>query len=200
MKEVIKLNQEKYIELQRKIYGIAKAHGWHEQPLSPQHYCGLIMTEVAEIVEADRNGRRAQTTHFEALLSDNKPESKTQKAVFRMWYMRAYNEYIKGSIEEEFADVVIRLLDMAQDIYGDKMKWGVGATSVFRYVNEGMSVVVNALYFIRGVLNVRMNEICDSVTFMHEWAHHLGIDLDKHIEWKMKYNEFRSYKHGGKKY
>ena len=27
-----------------------------------------------------------------------------------------------------------------------------------------------------------------------------GIDLWQHIEWKMKYNELRSYKHGGKKY
>lgn len=29
---------------------------------------------------------------------------------------------------------------------------------------------------------------------------YFGIDLDTHIKWKMKYNELRPYKHGGKKY
>ena len=33
-----------------------------------------------------------------------------------------------------------------------------------------------------------------------ENADQLGIDLEWHIEHKMKYNELRPYKHGGKKY
>ena len=36
---------------------------------------------------------------------------------------------------------------------------------------------------------------------MYAWAESLGIDnLDDHIRWKMKFNELRPYKHGGKKY
>lgn len=31
-------------------------------------------------------------------------------------------------------------------------------------------------------------------------CYHPDIDLDTHIKWKMKYNELRPYKHGGKKY
>ena len=42
--------------------------------------------------------------------------------------------------------------------------------------------------------------ISDCVSYMFDWAQHLGSDLGQHIEWKMKYNKLRPYKHGGKKY
>lgn len=193
MEKEITLNQERYMELQRKVYDIAKAHGWHDRTLSPQHYCGLIMTEVAEIVEADRKGRRAQTAEFKRALT-------FEAANKDSYFNDCYKDYIKGSIEEEFADVVIRLLDMAQGLHGDEMCWFCGRKTVFRDTNGEMSVVENAWYFIKGVLNWGMLDICDSVTFMCVWAQHLGIDLWQHIEWKMKYNEYRPYKHGGKRY
>ena len=32
--------------------------------------------------------------------------------------------------------------------------------------------------------------------FVHYWALEMGIDLSRHIDLKMKYNESRGYKHG----
>ena len=53
------LDPERLAKLQQRIWDVATAHGWHEQPIPTAQYCGLIMTEMAEAIEADRNGRRA---------------------------------------------------------------------------------------------------------------------------------------------
>ena len=186
------LDPERLAKLQQRIWDVATAHGWHEKPISTAQYCGLIMTEMAEAVEADRNGRRSEDAEFKRAL--------TFGAVNKDLYFKAcYKYYIKGSIEEEFADVVIRVLDMAQEVHGDKMRW-LGYYPYGQVYQENESFIENAWYFIREVLNWGTMNISDCVSFMFDWAQHLGIDLWQHIEWKMKYNELRAYKHGGKKY
>ena len=179
------LDPERLAKLQQRIWDVATAHGWHENPISTAQYCGLIMTEMAEAVEADRNGRRFKMT--------SAPPEDLQ------WFKGWYQEWVKGSIEEEFADVVIRVLDMAQEVHGDKMRW-LGYYPYGQVYQENESFIENAWYFIREVLNWGTMNISDCVSFMFDWAQHLGIDLWQHIEWKMKYNELRPYKHGGKKY
>ena len=184
------LDPERLAELQKRIWDVATAHGWHEKPISTAQYCGLVMTEMAEAVESDRNGRRAETEEFKRALTFGKGDG---------YFKACYKDYIKGSIEEEFADVVIRVLDMAQEVHGDKMRW-LGYYPWGQVYHENDSFIENAWYFIREVLNWGTMNISDCVSFMFDWAQHLGIDLWQHIEWKMKYNEMRPYKHGGKKY
>ena len=179
------LDPERLAKLQQRIWDVATAHGWHEQSISTAQYCGLIMTEMAEAVEADRNGRRFK-------MASAPPED-------IQWFKGWYQEWVKGTIEEEFADVVIRVLDMAQEVHGDKMRW-LGYYPYGQVYHENESFIENAWYFIREVLNWGTMNISDCVSFMFDWAQHLGIDLWQHIEWKMKYNELRPYKHGGKKY
>ena len=185
------LDPERLAKLQQRIWDVAKAHGWHEQPISTVQYCGLIMTEMAEAVEADRNGRRADMESFNERMSNLDGSDECFKEM--------YKRYVKGSIEEEFADVVIRVLDMAQEVHGDRMRW-LGYYPWGQVYHEDKSFIENAWYFIREVLNWGTMNISDSVSFMFDWAQDLGIDLWQHIEWKMKYNELRPYKHGGKKY
>ena len=186
------LDPERLAKLQQRIWDVATAHGWHEQPISTAQYCGLIMTEMAEAVEADRNSRRSMDAEFKSVLTF---EAANKDTCFKA----CYKYYIKGSIEEEFADVVIRVLDMAQEVHGDKMRW-LGYYPYGQVYQENESFIENAWYFIREVLNWGTMNISDCVSFMFDWAQHLGIDLWQHIEWKMKNNELRPYKHGGKKY
>ena len=185
------LDPERLAKLQQRIWEIATAHGWHEQPIPTAQYCGLIMTEMAEAIEADRNGRRADMESFNERMSNLDGSDECFKEM--------YKRYIKGSIEEEFADVVIRVLDMAQEVHGDRMRW-LGFYPWGQVYHEDKSFIENAWYFIREILNWGTMNISDSVSFMFDWAQDLGIDLWQHIEWKMKYNELRPYKHGGKKY
>ena len=184
----------------KSIFENATAHGWHDQPISTGQYCGLIMTEMAEAVEADRNNKRAKTDMMaDVMRVQAESEIGLSELWYEDWFEIYYCEYIKGSIEEEFADVVIRVLDMAQEVHGDNMKW-LGCYPYGQVYHENESFIENAWYFIREVLNWGTMNISDCISFMYDWAHDLGIDLDKHIEWKMKYNELRPYKHGGKKY
>ena len=118
---------------------------------------------------------------------------------YESWFQVYYREYIKGSIEEEFADIVIRIFDMAQGIHGDKMVWKCYYPYGDRFMQD-KSFVENAWHFTKETLNWGTMNITDSVFYIFDWADFLGIDLLTHIEWKMKYNELREYKHGGKKY
>ena len=193
------LDPERLAKLQQRIWDVATAHGWHEKPISTAQYCGLIMTEMAEAVEADRNGRRAKTDMMADVIKKQAKGIGLTQQWYETWFMVYYRMHVKGSIEEEFADVVIRVLDMAQEVHGDNMKWS-GYYPFGQVYMESKSFIENAWYFIREVLNWGTMNISDCVSFMFDWAQDLGIDLWQHIEWKMKYNEMRPYKHGGKKY
>ena len=177
----MELKENKLNKWAKEIHDNATAHGWHEEKHSPEHWLSLIMCEVAEAIEADRKNKRCM----------RKEVSKY------MPFDRFYFDWVKGTVEEEFADIVIRLLDMKYEIYGDDFNW------MSAYVAEPLpkhSICENAWLFTKALLVATQSGIVVSIAFMYNWAELLGIDLDQHIEWKMKYNESRPYKHGGKKY
>jgi len=178
------MDAEKLTKWSKEIYENAAAHGWHEEKHSPEHYLGLIMTEVAEAVEADRKNRYCGFVNLELL---------DQISDFGSWYRGG----VKGTVDEEFADIVIRLLDMAVELYGD-----------FKYLepykkivpSKTLSLVENLWFFVKNKLYHYQPQISEAIVFIYDLAGQLHIDLDQHIEWKMRYNSLREYKHGGKKY
>ena len=195
------MNPDKFYDYMDRIWMIATDHGWHEHPLSDDHYCGLIMTEMAEAVEADRNGRRANTEMMaDVMKTQAEGEIGLTQQWYEMWFQTYYKEYVKGSIEEEFADVVIRIFDMAYELHNKRMYPWHGYDDYGDDFRKEKSFVENAWYFLKEKLNTGTMNISDSVSYMYAWADHLNINLDLHIQWKMKYNELRPYKHGGKKY
>jgi NTP pyrophosphatase (non-canonical NTP hydrolase) len=97
----------------------------------------LIHSELSEALEADRNEKSANLKAFDKAMLELKEENSfgnTEEATL-------FQKYIKNTIEDELADVIIRTLDLCG---------------------------------------------------------HLGIDIERHVELKMKYNELREYKHGKK--
>ena len=179
------MNTDKLSRWSKEIHETATAHGWHEEKHSPEHYLGLIMTEVAEAVEADRKDRKFKLCC--CVPDDGK------------FFVGWYNEWVKGSVDEEFADIVIRLLDMAYEIHGKNMEY-ISDRFIGTHFNKNLPFIKNAWNFVRYVLDYGWIEINDSIRFIYDWAEHLGIDLDQHIEWKIRYNSLRDWKHGGKKY
>jgi len=95
----------------------------------------LTVSEISEALEADRNDKYSDVIEFEKMLSID--ELKGDDSHF----IASYNINIKNTFNEEIADAVMRLFDIAK---------------------------------------------------------YKGIDLQFHIEQKMRYNKLRPHKHGKK--
>lgn len=175
-------------ELRDHAYQTAKEHGWHEKKLSNETYLMLIITEIAEAVQADRKGRHADRQAFEKNIS----------------LASAYDFFLKGTVEDELADVVIRCLSFAghrrwdlqhalddilstseaDEIFGDET-----FAEMAYYTCEGIIMAIDQEKTVHSVL-------ADVVSY----CKYKGIDIDWHVRQKMRYNELRPYKHGGKAY
>lgn len=118
-------------ELAKKVHENAKAKGFFETEKNIGEMLALFHSEVSEALEADRNGKYCQLDDV-SLLTDI-PDS--------VYFTSEYKTDVKGTFEEEMADIVIRVMDMC----------------AFK-----------------------------------------GIDLEAHIQAKMRYNSLREYKHGKK--
>lgn len=173
-------------EWQKEIAKTATEHGWHETEQPVGVYMCLIMTEVAEAVEADRMGRNYKLTK-----NDYKAGDVDDDISFKNFYL----DNIKGTVGEEFADIVIRLLDYSGVMWPEGINLGYAA-----HMPHRDNFAENAWAFSKYVLSYTEESVSDSIWYVIKWAEFLGIDLEQNIIWKMRYNKMRPYKHGGKKY
>ena len=117
----------------------------------------------------------------------------------------AYNETIKGSIEEELADAVIRLLDLCGlrkiDIedFTEEMLYGAEESCNDETFTESIyaisTIPIRYEYEYDCPLEGQLNGMLFAIFGL---AKHLDIDLIWHINQKMRYNELRENKHGKK--
>lgn len=193
-------------ELIDEAYSIAKMNGWHNEEHSDSHCLMLIITEIAEAVNADRNNSHADIASFKEIMSDI-PSGATL-AEHNDWFKKAFENHIKNTVEDELSDVVIRCLDLcglksinlssisfpienSREHIKVRSKltfteWCYDVTQVIaRYNKENYPIG----YLFVGVLQ----ELCCIAKINN-------FDLLWHIRTKMNYNRLRGYRHGGKKY
>lgn len=183
---------KKLNELKDRAYKNAVAHGWHEKDLSDEHFLCLVISELMEAVEADRKEKHADVDAYSKLKGSLMFETDLERA-----FTLSYDEHIKGSIEEELADACIRLLDLA-GLRGIFIRGSVSSV-----VQEDKTFTENVYYIIAELTNSKYtakSNIDYTLSQIQKLADMMKIDLLWHIEQKMKYNELRPYKHGGKKY
>ena len=96
------MNTDELNALKDKAYKTAVAHGFHEEEKPDAYWLGLVMSEAGEAINADRKGLHADTKRFEEVM-----------AMRCITPRVAFEENIKDSVEDEIADIVIRLLDFA---------------------------------------------------------------------------------------
>lgn len=176
-------------KLRDEAYETAKAHGWHDEEYSDEHWLMLIITEIAEAVQADRKGRYA---HKELFDTDEKDEN--------VWAFN-FESYIKNRVEDELADTVIRILDLAGligcDLSNVKTLLDRGMNKVKETFPEFMYRVCQSLTDEIETLRSRLNY---GIAVIIGYCKQKDIDIEFFIEQKMKYNRLREYKHGNKKY
>ena len=190
------MKEVNFNELARKAFENARQKGFHDENYTDWHWMMLIVCELAEAVEADRNGKRAERKEYERLV--NECEEILRPHLFEM--------YIKDTVEDELADAVIRLLDYAG------MK-GLRFPKDF-VTKENLELTMNSCwgkslrYFLRTfaerVYARCINELYESgkdnpenvVYNIFVIAELYEIDLIWFIREKMKYNETREVLHG----
>lgn len=95
------MNTEELNALKDRAYKTAVAHGFHEEEKPDAYWLGLVMSEMGEAINADQKGLRANVVRFVEDMELGNP------------FKESFEAHIKDSLEDELADVVIRLFDFA---------------------------------------------------------------------------------------
>lgn len=183
-------------KLSKEIYEANKAKGFHEVKHSIEHLFCLVISELMEAVEADRNNLKADVLEFEMCMCGVLEED------YERWFKKQFEWCIKDSVADEMADAVIRLLDTAGAL-GMQLK-EIAKDNNFDYYatkdgfikhsfTENIFHIIDRYFRSSEIINDRMSRMIFYIDILCEV---LTIDLWKHVELKLKYNSLRPYKHG----
>ena len=179
-------------KLSQEAFETAKAHGWHDIELPDETYLMLIITEIAEAVQADRKDRRADTARFKECMA----------AIERTgddWFMTVFAVHIDGTVECELADIIIRCLDLAA-LHGISLDGVTEGTQPFHVRDYSLARLCYALCcHVTAIIPLRC-KIAGVMAYTLAWCSFNSIDIGFFVEQKMRYNKLRDYKHGNKKY
>lgn len=191
------MNTEELNALKDRAYKCAVEHGFHEEEKSDAFYLGLVMSEAGEAINADRKGRHADIKGFEENF-----EILPFEVIFK--------GHIKDSVEDEIADIVIRLLDFAG------MKGYTLLISGFSELPSNAIIetfagngLAGTLFHLNGVLSDSLDDNTTKATVgivinilsdcFDKMTGGSDCDLWWFVKQKMRYNELRP-KLNGKKY
>jgi len=234
------------IELAPSIYEGNKQRGFWEKGAGEckTERTVLIITELAEAVEAHRHGKQYNPKLRNDWFRDMPYDDNEIGFIFRnkgnyqgnytgmlnvelldeAQWLFIFKSQVKDTVEDEMADVVIRFLDTCQG-------FSLGLASAMGFISEevlkepigfkntsfiiGIHYLINRISVIAGYISdketVNDNEgyylnilqyqksalancFLDIVWFCQEH----NIDIVQHVNWKLKYNATRPYKHGKK--
>ena len=189
-------------ELRDKAYRNAVTHGFHDEELSNEHCLCLVISELMEAVEADRKGRFAKVpVDKKGTIFDERTFHYQNK-----YFAENFETYIKDCVEDELADAVIRLLDLAGlrnisiDDFLEEAIYGASESCVGETFTESIYAIstLPIRHFYKYNYSFE-NQIGHMLLSIFGLAKHLNIDLLWHVNQKMRYNELRENKHGKRK-
>lgn len=192
-------------ELVQKSFDTACDHGFHDEAHSDEHYMMLVISEIGEMVEADRKNRHANIAAFKAL-EEVRIGSDEEYAEY---FDKCFVEHIKDTFEDELADVVIRLFDYLGTIESLPFMLEDGLVDMekeFKDIFGGYSTCEHCYALTKLVVGIPQgktnNEKAYNVgavlSLAYELSKSMGFDLLTHVRLKMQYNEHRAPKHGKK--
>lgn len=174
---------------------MSKIHGFWEKPRhSREHFLCLVVSELMEAVEADRKNRYAK-------IPSDPTDTVFDRRTFHpdnVYFKDNFEKHVKDTVEDELADAIIRILDLAGDCGVNLNGYYNPNRNVVSRVNtftENVFAIVRDIASYRFTISEKLNyarvEIC-------KLAEMMGIDLAAHIRYKMAYNRTRGFMHGKK--
>ena len=183
------MNTEKLNALKEQAYKTAVEHGFHEDVKPVAFYFGLVMSEAGEAINADRKGLHADTKGFEEDEANGLP------------FAENFKKHVKDSVEDEIADIVIRLFDFA----GLKeYVLHLSATSCpyvrGEYLAADLFALMAFLYDVHreADFEVRINSLINVLANSFGMLTGSDKDLWWFVEKKMRFNEQRPMLNGKK--
>lgn len=201
------ITQEELASLAGDAFENAYKHGFYTESTEIETELMLIITEMAEAVQADRHNRHGSIEDYESEIQMGRD------------IPTAYENSLEGTVESEFADIAIRILSIlgwmnsktpivleSDSILADKYGISKIQFKVQNAINKGS--IAKDLYRLNGHFSKFVdNEFCswfvsdtlqEILMRVFAIAHNHNIDLMEHIKLKMKYNKSRPYLHGCK--
>ena len=192
--EKVVITKERISDLVSNSYRVARNHGFHDDYHSPAHYMMLVLSEIGEMVEADRKNRHADVAYYTTSSGNG---------------LASFESLIKDTFEDEMADVVIRLCDFCGSLnvlphmndvmvdMSDEFKdyWGEKSVCEQCFALSSMVVDIERASYDADDSKMR-KRLGSTLSFIFEMANHHGIDLLWHVDRKMEYNESRPLRHG----
>lgn len=164
-------------KLSKEAHADAVKHGFWEMPVGKMHCLMLIISEICKIVDAHRSRLYANYAGYNARSG------------------RSFSAFIKDTVEDGMANVVIRLCDIAGAL---NMHFKEDDICIDDYPFQKFTFVESAYALTKGLCSHLEIEdrIRLGVEFVTKWAEYMGVDLEWHIKERMKYNAARPPKHG----
>lgn len=182
------INVKEYSE---SAFQIAVDHGFWEDERSLALAMGLVKSEIGEAIGAAQKNRYVSDFEKNSKVVEDYDAASDLGGFISAWF-----NLFKGCVEEELADVVIRLLDTIKGFDADveRKRPAVPAWDYesFKKLNPNphFCEVANQAFLITNPSTL--------LFFVLDWATDLGINIKWFVDHKMKYNKTRPYKHGKK--
>ena len=176
----------KYNKLAEEAHKNAVKHGFWDVRVSNEHCLMLTCTEIAEIIEADRKRKRANV----AMFTKEKYTPQAPGHVESHWRF-CFEQFIKDTIEDEFADTFIRLCDLAGELEVDFDKMN---PCRYHRAFDRFTMTENAFGLVKGLSkgNISIHKrIQFGLDYIVNWAKYENINLEWYVRQKMQYNEGR---------
>ena len=181
-------------ELIDRAHGQARDKGfWDKRTGSPEDVSELLMliiSECGEAVEADRKKRRANMEAFDITMKKGECAPGA-----------SFEAFVKDTVEDELADVVIRIADMMGGL-GIPPLLGAGAFPRIYGLLRSESFCVRVFECVSGLFQVGpVNrslaiQLQGCLTGICTLAYDFNIDIERHVLLKLDYNLTREKLHG----
>lgn len=184
-------------QLAPECYGTSKSKGfWDEgENRNKGKMVMLMVSELGEACDAHRKGRMAPKINQETIALWNSEDD------IDLW-KSGYELHVKGTVGEELADFIIRVLDYVHGwkLNFDRQEFRKDSTKDFS--NDLLKLVNWSLEAYHGQVERESSKywgakdwgylLTATIAFCDWW----DIDIISNLQWKMKYNTTREYMHG----
>lgn len=184
--------------LRQSVYEGNKSRGfWEPEEINKGERVMLIITELAEAVEAHRKGKQYINNPVSLAFLDGSIVSENPVLL----WVSEFKEAVKDTVEDEIADAVIRILDYTGGFDIPIIERDYRKVSTGNFAHDILRITyycIDVLYCENGMFEYSVRDwgyVLASIIKFCEWY---KIDLMQHVQWKLKYNSTRSYKHGKK--